>query len=263
MNKSIFFAVLCLSLAACQSEQKNASADNLQRVSSGTTSSAQSSNHTDIVETVQFAKGKSEAHLKRTLGAIGSITFDFVAKKGQRLNYSVNYGGTNSDIEVFLTEPNSQKEVSRSWANEPNELQLNTSGSHKVTINNTKNKAVPIDFGIVIENTNNMIKEATGTTTFSGQAERINISKQNPSIVWEQNVAAKSSKSFVFSAKKGQKLLLDFIDDTNIGSLDLEKYSVEPNGTLEMDIEVSKDYNFSVSNNSNKATSFRIAMSLE
>ncbi len=94
--------------------------------------------------------------------------------------------------------------------------------------------------------------------------ERVDFEKQGPALVWEQRVAAKGSKSFVFFAKKGQKLLLSFIDDTNVGSMDLGKFSVEPNGDgLEMVIEVSKDYTFSVTNNSNKATSFRIFITLE
>jgi len=100
--------------------------------------------------------------------------------------------------------------------------------------------------------------------SFAQKAERIDFAKEGPSLVWEQKVSANSTKDFVFYAKKGQKLSISFIDDTNIGSMDLGKYSIEPNTEpFEMTIEVTKDYYLSVSNNSNKATSFRIAISLE
>lgn len=104
-----------------------------------------------------------------------------------------------------------------------------------------------------------------GVITFAQTPKRIDFAKEGSnSLVWEEKVAANSSKSFVFGAKKGQKLKLSFIDDTNEGSMDLGKLSVEPNGDgLEMDIEVTKDYTFSVSNNSKKSTSFRIFISLE
>lgn len=93
--------------------------------------------------------------------------------------------------------------------------------------------------------------------------KRIDFAKST-SLVWEESVAANSTKSFVFYAKKGQKLSLSMVDDTDAGSMDLGKISVEPNtDPMEMDIEVSKDYNLSVTNNTRKATSFRIAISLE
>ena len=84
-------------------------------------------------------------------------------------------------------------------------------------------------------------------------------------MVWEERVPAKGTRSFVFRAKRGQKLSLGMIDDTNEGSMDLGKISIEPNTdeTFEMEIEVSKDYYFSVTNNSRKSTSFRIFITLE
>lgn len=100
---------------------------------------------------------------------------------------------------------------------------------------------------------------------FAQQIERINFAKAGSNaLVWEQKVKANSTKEFVFAAKKGQKLKLSFIDDTNQGSMDLGKISVEPNADpLEMTIDVTKDYRLSVSNNGDKPTSFRISISLE
>lgn len=102
------------------------------------------------------------------------------------------------------------------------------------------------------------------SVSFAQKTERLDFSK-NCCGVWEEKFAANSTKDYVFYAKKGQKLTISFIDDTNIGSMDLGKYSIEPNAMepFEMVIEVSKDYTLSISNNSNKATSFRFAISLE
>ncbi|MEK7725159.1 MAG: hypothetical protein AAB336_12460 [Acidobacteriota bacterium] len=110
-----------------------------------------------------------------------------------------------------------------------------------------------------------MMLGAFAVISFAQTPKRIDFAKEgSPSLVWEETVAAGKSKSFVFYAKKGQQLSLGFIDDTNKASMDLGKISVEPNGDpLEMEIEVTKDYLFSVSNNSNKSTSFRIFITLE
>ncbi|MBS1794405.1 MAG: hypothetical protein JSS81_11155 [Acidobacteria bacterium] len=104
-----------------------------------------------------------------------------------------------------------------------------------------------------------------GLAAFAQTPKRIDFAKEGSnSLVWEEKVAANSSKAFVFYAKKGQKLSLSMVDDTNQGSMDLGKISIEPNtDPFEMEIEVSKDYTLTVSNNSNKATSFRIGISLE
>jgi hypothetical protein len=103
---------------------------------------------------------------------------------------------------------------------------------------------------------------------FAQKPERIDFAKAGSnSLVWEQKVKAKGTKDFVFYAKKGQYLLLNLIDDTNQGTMDLGKATIiEPDstfgGSYETTIEVTKDYIFSVSNNSEKETSFRISISL-
>jgi hypothetical protein len=104
---------------------------------------------------------------------------------------------------------------------------------------------------------------------FAQKPERIDFAKAGSnSLVWEQKVKAKGTKDFVFYAKKGQYLLLGLIDDTNQGTMDLGKATIiEPDstfgGSYETTIEVTKDYVFTVSNNSDKATSFRISISLD
>lgn len=102
------------------------------------------------------------------------------------------------------------------------------------------------------------------TTSFAQTPKRIDFAKEGSnSLVWEQKVAANSSKAFVFKAKKGQILTLSFIDDTKKGSMDLGKVSIEPNKEPYTEtIAVTKEYRLSVSNNTAKATSFRISISL-
>lgn len=110
-----------------------------------------------------------------------------------------------------------------------------------------------------------LLNVAFVTISSAQTPKRIDFAKEGSnSLVWEQKVAANSSKSFVFKATKGQRLTLSFIDDTQKGSMDLGKISIEPNtDPFQMPIEVTKDYLLSVSNHSNKSTSFRISISLE
>lgn len=95
-------------------------------------------------------------------------------------------------------------------------------------------------------------------------AKRIDFAKDGCCLVWEERIPAKGFQSYFFYAKKGQKLTLSLIDDTNEGSMDLGKVSVEPNADpTEIIIEVSKEYTLTVSNNSSRSTSFRIMVNLE
>ena len=105
----------------------------------------------------------------------------------------------------------------------------------------------------------------SGMAALAQAPERIDFAKEGSnSLVWEQKVPAGSTKAFVFYAKKGQKLTLGFVDDTNQGSMDLGKVSIEPNAApYQSTIEVSKDYTLRVSNNGTKETSYRISISLE
>lgn len=131
---------------------------------------------------------------------------------------------------------------------------------NKSTSGNSTNTATTENKTPASTNADNTPETATDTAP-----KRIDFAKEGSNaLVWEEKVGANSSKVFVFYAKKGQKLSLGFIDDTNQGSMDLGKYSVEPNtDPFEMDITEEKDYRLSVSNNSDKATSFRISISLE
>lgn len=100
--------------------------------------------------------------------------------------------------------------------------------------------------------------------SYAQSAKRIDFAKEGCCLVWEEKMSPNAVKTFVFYAKRGQKLSLSLIDDTKQGSMDLGKISIEPNADpTEMPIEVSKDYTLIVSNNSSRSTSFRIMVNLE
>lgn len=162
---------------------------------------------------------------------------------------------------------NIKKEVQRvasTFKNIPNKIPMRTVG--EVGMGTRQEIETRISEGIAAAK---WTRKKTTSTAKGGNAtqtpERIDfVKEQSNALVWEEKVAANSTKAFVFAAKKGQKLSLSFIDDTNKGSMDLGKVSIEPNADpYNATIEVTKDYRLSVSNNSNKATSFRIGISLD
>ena len=162
---------------------------------------------------------------------------------------------------------NIKKEVQRvasTFKNIPNKIPMRTVG--EVGMGTRQEVETRISEGIAAAK---WTRKKTTSTAKGGNAthtpERIDfVKEQSNALVWEEKVAANSSKAFVFAAKKGQKLSLSFIDDTKKGSMDLGKISIEPNADpYNATIEVTKDYRLSVSNNSNKATSFRIGISLD
>lgn len=209
---------------------------------------------------IQFAAGKTSAVEKFTLTANDGITYLFKVKQGDVIKFSVTGLYTNGadaqGLTIKLTKLDKYDDVlAEASPGEEVEYQVNSGGDdYVITVMNPGTRRANIALNLTIT-----------PTSVVGNAKRIDFQKEGSnSLAWEERVAANSTKSFVFYAKKGQKLTLSFIDDTKQGSMDLGKVSIEPNGDpLEMVIEVSKDYIFSVTNNSNNATSFRIFITLE
>jgi hypothetical protein len=102
-------------------------------------------------ERVSFAPGKTEAHLKRTIPANGSIDFVANAKSGQRMEFSANYDKNPEEVELFLTEPGLQDISVSGAANEPIDFTIKKTGDHRITINNKTGKPVNVDFGLFIK----------------------------------------------------------------------------------------------------------------
>jgi len=209
---------------------------------------------------VKFEAGKTSAVEKIMLSTNDGITYIFNAKQGDILKFSVvglyTNGADAQGLTISLTKfGSSDNTLAEASPGEEIEHQIQTgTDDYVITVMNPGTRRANITLNLTIKPKTNVENE-----------KRIDFQKEGSnSLVWEERVAANSSKSYVFYAKKGQKLTLGFIDDTKQGSMDLGKVSIEPNADpLEMVIEVSKDYIFSVSNNTNKATSFRIFITLE
>lgn len=103
-------------------------------------------------ERIQFAAGKTDTSLTRTIPANGSLDFVFNAQSGQRLQFSVMYeNGSDTDIEIFLTEPGMQDISQSSAANENTEFIIKKTGDHRITVNNTLDKPVTATLGVSIK----------------------------------------------------------------------------------------------------------------
>jgi hypothetical protein len=91
-------------------------------------------------ETVQFAKGKSDAVLTRTISPTSSIDFNIYAKKGQTISFTLGYDFKDSDIEGFLTEPSLQDIALRTGPKNNNDFKVTKTGTHRLTVHNYTNK---------------------------------------------------------------------------------------------------------------------------
>jgi hypothetical protein len=87
--------------------------------------------------TVQFAKGKFDADLTKTIDPTSSIDFNMHAKKGQTLSFTIGYDFKDSDIKGFLTEPTLQDISLTTGPKSPNEFKVKITGNHRLTVHNT------------------------------------------------------------------------------------------------------------------------------
>jgi hypothetical protein len=102
-------------------------------------------------ETVQFAKGKSDAALTRTIGSKSAIDFNIYAKKGQTISFTLGYDFKDSDIEGFLTEPGLQDISLTMGPKNNNEFKVTKTGTHRLTVHNYTNKKTTMTLYIGIE----------------------------------------------------------------------------------------------------------------
>ena len=93
---------------------------------------------------VQFSKGETSAVVTRDIPANGTVDFIVNVKKGQTLEYTVGYDFKDSDIEAFLTEPGMQDISLSSGPKSRNEFVVKKSGDHRITVNNTTGKKIPM-----------------------------------------------------------------------------------------------------------------------
>ncbi|HYE13211.1 MAG TPA: tectonin domain-containing protein [Pyrinomonadaceae bacterium] len=106
-----------------------------------------------------------------------------------------------------------------------------------------------------------------GSAIFAQTAERINFEKEGSmSLVWEQMMPKGSTKTYVFRGEKDQTVSFALIEDTGKGKLNFDNF-----GTVDVSVigrnqnfklTEARDYYFTVINESNKQTSFRISISV-
>lgn len=102
-------------------------------------------------ETVQFAKGKSDAALTRTISPTSSIDFNIYAKKGQTISFTLGYDFKDSDIEGFLTEPGLQDISLTTGPKNNNDFKVTKTGNHRLTVHNYTKKKNTMTLYISIE----------------------------------------------------------------------------------------------------------------
>jgi biopolymer transport protein ExbD len=101
--------------------------------------------------TVQFAKGKSDTYVTKTINPTSSIDFNMYAKKGQTLSFTIGYDFKDSDIEGFLTEPTLQDIALTTGPKSPNEFKVKITGNHRLTVHNTTKKNITMTLYVGIK----------------------------------------------------------------------------------------------------------------
>ena len=104
-------------------------------------------------ERVKFAAGATDAALTRTIPANGSIDFIITAKAGQYMDYTPAYDFNKTDIEAFLTEPRLQDVSQTANIDTRNVFRINTSGDHRLTVNNMTRKSITFTLYLQISDT--------------------------------------------------------------------------------------------------------------
>lgn len=228
---------------------------------------------------IKFPNGKNSVVEKFTLNAEDGIAYMVKLKQFNLVKFQVGGLYTNGSeaqgLEIKLRKSDNWDDtLAEASPGEEVEYQAQKGdGDYEIVVMNPGNRKANITLNLCVncesadsDAGGEMAQLTSGSGTAAQTPKRIDFAKEGSnSLVWEEKVAANSTKSFVFAAKKGQKLSLGMVDDTKQGSMDLGKISIEPNTdeNFEMEIEVTKDYTFYVSNNSNKSTSFRIFITLE
>ncbi len=108
-------------------------------------------NNTNKTETVQFAKGKTDTYVTRSINASSSIDLNLPAKKGQTIVFTIGYDFKDSDIEAFLTEPTLQDISLRTGPKSTNDFRVTKTGNHRLTIHNTSKKKITMTLYVNIE----------------------------------------------------------------------------------------------------------------
>jgi hypothetical protein len=95
-------------------------------------------------ERVRFATGKSSVNLTRSIPAKGEIQFLIKARKGQTVEYQVDYDARSSDVQVFLFDIASNDIITDSEAGLVESFVVQKSGDTSFIVRNKTRKRIQI-----------------------------------------------------------------------------------------------------------------------
>lgn len=168
-------------------------------------------------ERIKFAAGETSGTYTRTLSSQGSMDFVINAKKGQYMDYTVAYDLKKSDIEAFLTEPNLQDVSQTPTIDARTVFQINTSGDHRLTVNNMTRKSVTFTVYMQISNDDPDADDGSmNAGSEDGDVERIELARNTVQSEFEISLAPGESKQFVAYVKKGFMVCVE--TNKNLGS---------------------------------------------
>lgn len=157
-------------------------------------------------ERVKFVKGETNGTFTRTLPANGSMDFIINAKTGQYMDYNVAYDFKKTDIGAFLSEPNLQDVSQTPAIDQRNVFAVNTSGDHRLTVNNMTSKRVTFTLYISIFDSDPDVDEGDGMSAGGAggdDVERIELARNTVFTDIEMTLDPGETRQFVAYVKKG------------------------------------------------------------
>lgn len=156
-------------------------------------------------ERVKFAAGSTDGSFTRTIPAQGSIDFVISAKAGQYMDYTPAYDFKKTDIQAFLTEFKLQDISQTAKIDERNVFKINTSGDHRLTVNNMTRKSVTFTLylGITDNDPDADDENISSGNTNDGDVERIQLPKNAVFTDLAITLEPGGTKQFVANVKKG------------------------------------------------------------
>lgn len=98
-----------------------------------------------------LTRGETSASVSKDIPANGAVDFLFNLKRGQTINYTVEYDFKESDLRVYLGEPGDQDSSIPSRAKTPKTFVVKKSGDHRLDVTNTTKKKALITLFLDVE----------------------------------------------------------------------------------------------------------------
>jgi len=151
-------------------------------------------------ERVRFAAGETSASVTKVIPANGAIAFLFNVKKGQTIEYTVDYDFKESDLRVYLGEPGDQDASIPSASKAPQKFVVKKSGDHMLEVTNTTRKKATITLFLDVE-----APASTSANVGSSGSERI-LTRGETSASVSKDIPANGAVDFLFNLKRGQTI---------------------------------------------------------